>query len=230
MEMKYCALLLLALSVYYNAEATLSTLFPDQPSLDYFDIEAGGRYVASGKVRFTVQYPVEVPPSDPTDASFGIDPVNKVATFLFPPHYQFQLENNFYYGDSTIGCFIVPNATYNDYVFKYRQLIHWDTNLLQKSWGGLVKDPAFVGWYGSLQAQTNLFNRLTSVAFAQTLAPGGVATKVFGVFTFKDYTTFLPYKLPPAYTNLPAACGSATVIDYASVWYPPTFNQRALPF
>jgi len=228
MEMKYCcALLLLAISFYYSAEATF---FPDQPSLDYFNIEAGGRYVARGKVRFSVQYPVEVPPSDPTDASFGIDPIKKIATFLFPPHYQYQLGNDFYYGDSTIGCFIVPNSTYDDYVFKYRQLIHWDTSLLplQKSWGGLVKDPAFVGWYGSLQAKTNLLNRLTTVAFAQTLAPGGVATKVFGVFTFKDHTT-VSHILPAEYTTLPAACGPATVINYAAVWYPPTFNQRALP-
>jgi len=229
MEMKYCALLLLALTVYYSAEADQTA------TLGSFNIEAGGRYVATGEVRYNVQYPAtpsSSTPTSPTPASFGIDPTAKVATFLFYPHYQYQLANNFYYGDSSIpACFIVRNSTYDDYVFKYRQLINWNSGpLLQKSWGGLVKDPAFVGWYGSLQAQTNALNRLTTIAFAQTLAPGGFATKVFGVFDFDDSTTILPNRqLPVNYTTLPPAC--ATPIDYASVFYPSSFDQRRdLPY
>jgi len=106
-------------------------------------------------------------------------------------------------------------------------MIHWSTAFsltqgLIKTWGGLVKDPAFVGRYGSLMAQTDYLNRATALGFAQTLqAPGlGPAAKVFGAFTFDKWTSG---PLPNQYKVLPTACLGGNALPYAPFYYPSTF-------
>jgi len=202
------------------------------PDLSAFNFSAGGRYVAEGNVWFNVQWPFQTPLQGPMAAQLAVDPVDKIITFWLPPRYQFQLANDFYYGDAS-GCYRTPGKTYDEYVFLYQQMRNWQTQAtlsgIVKSWEGSVKDPGFAGNYGTVVAQTNRDSQVQAYAFQQTLVIPffpffGANAKVSGTMVFNRWT-HEDEPIPALYRNLPAACLPPNIVkDYASSFYPATYN------